>query len=63
MRTTDRRRRSFSVALAGQERILFDLGAPLAEGATSAKPLMKVEIERLFAVSLGYGVETKLPAQ
>ncbi len=50
-----------SVAPAGLERMFFEVGVPLAEGATTSPPPTKAEIERLLAVAPGYGIEIKLP--
>ena len=50
-----------SVAPAGLEQMFFEVGVPLAEGATTALPPTKDEIERLIAVAPKYGVEIKLP--
>lgn len=49
------------VAPAGLEQMFFEVGVPLAEGATTALPPTKDEIERLLAVAPRYGVEIKLP--
>jgi quercetin dioxygenase-like cupin family protein len=40
-----------SVAPAGLERMFFEIGVPLAEGATTASPPTKDEIEKLLAVA------------
>lgn len=50
-----------SVAPAGLEQMFFDVGAMLAEGATSAAPPTKAEIDKLLAVSAKYGVEILVP--
>ena len=50
-----------SVAPAGLEKMFFEVGAPLAEGTTTALPPTKDEIEKLLAVAPRYGVEIKLP--
>jgi hypothetical protein len=50
-----------SVAPAGLEQMFFEVGVPLAEGATTAPPPTKDEIERLLAVAPGYGIEIRLP--
>lgn len=50
-----------SVAPAGLEQMFFEVGVPLAEGATTALPPTKEEIERLLAVAPRYGVDIKLP--
>ena len=51
-----------TLAPAGMERMLFEVGAPLAEGATTCLPPSKQEIEKLLAVAPKYGIEIKLPA-
>src|SRR5437588_11313998 len=50
-----------TVAPAGLERMFFEVGVPLAEGATTALPPTKEEIERLLAIAPKYGVEIRLP--
>ena len=50
-----------SVAPAGLEQMFFEVGVPLAEGATTALPPTKDEIEKLLAIAPRYGVEIKLP--
>ena len=50
-----------SVAPAGLEQMFFEVGVPLAEGATTALPPTKDEIERLLAVAPKYGIEIRLP--
>ena len=50
-----------SVAPAGLERMFFECGVPLAEGATTALPPTKEEIEKLLAVAVKYGMEIKVP--
>lgn len=50
-----------SVAPAGLEKMFFEVGVPLAEGATTASRPTKAEIEKLLAVAPGYGVEILLP--
>ena len=52
-----------SVAPAGLERMFFEVGVPLAEGATTAPPPTKDEIEKLLAVAPGYGITILLPGQ
>ena len=51
-----------SVAPAGLEKMFFEFGVPLAEGATTAQPPTKDEIEKLLAIAPRYGIEIKLPA-
>jgi len=50
-----------SVAPAGLEGMFFEVGVPLAEGATTALPPTKEEIEKLLAVAPKYGVKIMLP--
>ena len=50
-----------SVAPAGLEKLFFEVGVPLAEGATTASPPTKDEIERLLAVAPDYGIEIRVP--
>src|SRR5713101_8686384 len=50
-----------SVAPAGLEKMFFEVGVPLPEGATTAAPPTKEEIERLLSVAPRYGIEIKLP--
>src|SRR6516225_2469151 len=52
-----------SVAPAGLEKMFFEFGVPLAEGATTALPPMKEEIEKLLAVAPKYGIEIRLPGR
>ena len=51
-----------SVAPAGLEKMFFEVGVPLAEGATTALSPTKAEIDKLLVVAPKYGVEIKLPA-
>lgn len=50
-----------SVAPAGLEKMFFEFGVPLAEGATTAQPPTKEEIDTLLAIAPRYGIEIKLP--
>ena len=50
-----------SVAPAGLERMFFEVGVPLAEGATTALPPTRDEIEKLLATAPRYGIEIRLP--
>ena len=52
-----------SVAPAGLEKMFFEVGVPLAEGATTALLPTKDEIEKLLAVAPGYGIEILLPGR
>jgi quercetin dioxygenase-like cupin family protein len=49
------------VAPAGLEQMFFEVGVPLAEGATTAPPPTEAEIDRLLAVAPRYGIEIRLP--
>jgi quercetin dioxygenase-like cupin family protein len=51
------------VAPAGLERMFFEVGQPLPDGATTAVPPTKEEIEKLLAVAPRYGIEILLPQQ
>lgn len=50
-----------SVAPAGLEQMFFEVGVPVAQGATTAASPTKDEIERMLAVAAKYGVEIKQP--
>lgn len=50
-----------SVAPAGVEKMFFEVGVPLDEGATTALPPTREEIERLLAVAPRYGIEIRVP--
>lgn len=50
-----------SVAPAGLEKMFFEFGVPLADGATTALPPTKQEIEKLMLVAPKYGIELMLP--
>jgi quercetin dioxygenase-like cupin family protein len=50
-----------SVAPAGLEKMFFEVGVLLAEGATTALPPTKEEIEKLLNVAPRYGIEIMLP--
>ena len=50
-----------SVAPAGLERMFFEVGVPVPQGASTAAPPTKEEIEKLLAVAPSYGIEIKLP--
>ena len=50
-----------SVMPAGLEDMFFEVGAPLAEGATTAQPPSKDEIGKLLALAPKYGVEIRVP--
>src|SRR5579871_3636938 len=51
------------VAPAGLERMFLEVGVPPLEGATTALPPTKEEIETLLAVAPKYGVEIRLSGQ
>lgn len=50
-----------TVAPAGLEKMFFEVGVPLAEGATTALPPTRDEIEKLLATAPRYGIEIRLP--
>src|SRR5262245_25691629 len=50
-----------SVAPAGLEQMFFEFGVQLAEGATTALPPTKEEIDKLMALAPRYGIEIRLP--
>jgi quercetin dioxygenase-like cupin family protein len=50
-----------SVAPAGIEKMFFEVGVSLPNGATTARPPTKEEIERLVMVAPKYGIEIQLP--
>ena len=50
-----------SVAPAGLEKMFMEIGVPLAEGATTALPPTREDIEKLLAVAPKYGIEIRLP--
>ena len=50
-----------SVAPAGLERMFIEVGQPVDEGATTAPPPTKDEIEKLLVVAPRYGIEIRLP--
>jgi quercetin dioxygenase-like cupin family protein len=52
-----------SVAPAGLERMFFEVGQPVEQGATTAAPPTKEEIDKLLTVAPRYGVEIRLPQQ
>jgi quercetin dioxygenase-like cupin family protein len=59
--STEPARMLISVAPAGLEQMFFEVGVPLPEGATTALPPTKEEIEKLLAIAPRYGIEIKLP--
>jgi len=50
-----------SVAPAGLEKMFFEFGVPVAQGATTAPPPTKAEIEKLLEIAPRYGIEIRLP--
>ncbi len=50
-----------SVAPAGLEKMFFEAGVPVAQGATIALPTTKAEVEKLLAVAPRYGIEIRIP--
>src|SRR5450755_4182906 len=50
-----------SVAPAGLEKMFFEVGVPVSQGATTALLPTKEEIEKLLAIAPRYGVEIRLP--
>jgi mannose-6-phosphate isomerase-like protein (cupin superfamily) len=51
-----------TVAPAGLEGMFFEVGVALPDGATTALPPSKEEIEKLLKISPKYGIEIRLPA-
>ena len=50
-----------TVAPAGLEQMLFECGLPVEQGATSAPPPTKAEIDKLLEIAPSYGIEIRLP--
>ncbi len=50
-----------SVAPAGLEQMFFEVGLPVAQGATTAVSPTKAEIEKILAIAPRYGIELLLP--
>lgn len=50
-----------SVAPAGLEKMFFEFGVLVAQGATTAPPPTKAEIEKLLEVAPRYGIDIRLP--
>ncbi len=50
-----------TVAPAGLEDMFFECGVPLDEGATTALPPTREEIDKLLAIAPKYGIEIRLP--
>jgi quercetin dioxygenase-like cupin family protein len=49
-----------SVAPAGLEKMFFECGVPVAQGATTAPPPTKADIEKLLEIAPRYGIEIQL---
>jgi quercetin dioxygenase-like cupin family protein len=60
---SDRRARMLiTVAPAGLERMFFEVGVPIADGAAAtALPPIKEDIDKLLAIAAKYGIEIRLP--
>jgi hypothetical protein len=41
--------------------MFMEIGVPLAEGATTALPPTREDIEKLLAIAPKYGIEIRLP--
>ena len=52
-----------SIAPAGLEKMFFEVGIPVDQGATAAEPPTKAEIEKMAEIAPRYGIEIRLPAQ
>lgn len=50
-----------SVAPAGLEKMFFEVGVPVPQGATTAPPPAKEEIEKLLRIAPRYGITILLP--
>lgn len=50
-----------TVAPAGLEKMFFECGVPAAQGATTAPPPTKEEIEKLLETAPRYGIQIQLP--
>jgi quercetin dioxygenase-like cupin family protein len=50
-----------SVAPAGIENMFFEVGEPVDQGAITAVPPTKAEIEKFLQVAPRYGIEVRLP--
>ncbi len=59
---TDRPARMLiSVAPAGLEQMFLEVGQPVPEGAQTAPPPTREEIEKMLSVAARYGIEIQLP--
>ena len=50
-----------SIVPAGLEKMFMEIAVPLAEGATTALPPRREDIEKLLAIAPRYGIEFRLP--
>src|SRR5262249_22364715 len=50
-----------SVAPAGLAKMFIEIGVPLTDGATTALPPTREDIEKLLAIAPKYGIEIRLP--
>jgi quercetin dioxygenase-like cupin family protein len=50
-----------SVAPAGLEKMFFESGVPVPQGASTASPPTKEEIEKMVLIAPKYGIEFRLP--
>ena len=50
-----------TLAPAGLEKMFMEIGVPLAEGATTALPPTREDVEKLLAIAPKYGIEIRLP--
>src|SRR4051812_31001462 len=50
-----------TVAPAGLERMFFEFGVPVPQGATTATPPSQAEIEKLLEIAPRYGIEITPP--
>lgn len=50
-----------TVAPAGLEKMFFEFGVPLPDGATTALPPTNEEVEKLLAIAPRYGIDIQIP--
>ena len=50
-----------SIAPAGLEKMFFEVGAPVEQGAVSAPPPTKDDLEKMLAAATSYGIEIRIP--
>ena len=50
-----------SVSPAGLENMFLEVGVPVPQGATTAPPPTKEEIDKLLVIAPRYGIEIRLP--